>query len=241
MILVEGIACSADDARIAENSGVHRLEVCSSMVLGGLTPSLGSFKAIREETSLDLIAMIRPRGSGFCYSNQEYVAMLYDTDALFQAGANGIAFGILDERGQVDLARCQRLISHAQGKQVVFHRAFDATPEPTTSLETLIDLGVTRILTSGQAHTALLGADLIRRLIEQAAGRIEILVGGGVRPDTVHEIVAKSGATQVHLGPFGSLSDPSAEVSQAAKQSYGATYPIADGETLSKVVQALNS
>ncbi len=236
-VLVEAIACSADDARLAARVGVDRLEVCSAMSLGGLTPSVGAFKVIRAMTDLPLMAMIRPRASGFCYSHLEFESMLIDADSLFDAGADGIVFGILDEQGEIDVPRCRELIALVDSRQIVFHRAFDATNDPLESLEVLIELGVTRLLTSGQAPTALQGAETIRKLIDRAGGRIEILAGGGVRPDTAGEIVSLTGASQLHLGPFVSRSDRSIEASEAASRAFGDTFPVADADTLGRVVQ----
>jgi copper homeostasis protein len=238
-VLVEGIACSADDARVAQSAGVDRLEICSAMVLGGLTPSLGTFKAIRQATTLDLMAMVRPRASGFCYSSSEFVAMNSDVEALMDAGANGIVFGILDDQGDVDVARCREIISRIGSKQIVFHRAFDAATDAISTLEILVDLGVTRVLTSGQAPSALQGVDLIRRLLEIARDRIEILVGGGVRPETVREIIHFTGARQVHLGPFVQRSDRSIASSEAGSRFFGSTFPLADGDALAQVVRAV--
>jgi copper homeostasis protein len=239
MILVEAIACSAEDAVVAQAAGVDRLEIGSSMILGGLTPSIGTLKAIRAATPLEIVAIVRPRQSGFCYSSSDFAVMLADAEAHLEAGADGIVFGILNGEGEVDVARCRTFIARLGSKPAVFHRAFDATVDPVAALEALIDLGVRRVLTSGQAPTALQGVDAIRKLIEIADDRIEILPGGGVRPETVKEIVALSGATQVHLGPFTSRSDRSIESSEAASRAFGSTYPVADGEILAKVVRAI--
>ena len=238
-MIAEALACSADDACVAQTAGVQRLEICSAILVGGLTPSIGTFNAIRDVCSLQLMAMVRPRPSGFLYTALEFRAMLNDATALIDAGADGIVFGVLDDSAEIDVARCKLLVERAKGKQTVFHRAFDAVRDPQFALETLISLGVTRVLTSGQAPTALQGADLIRELIELADGRIEILVGGGVRPETVNEIVTRTGAKQVHLGPFLPQSDHSLDSSPTAASTYGGTYPVVDEQSLSRVVKNL--
>src|SRR5579871_2743294 len=134
MILVEAIACSADDAAIAQAAGVDRLEVCSALSVGGLTPSIGSFFTIRATTSLPLVAIVRPRSGGFCYSNTEFDTMLRDADALLAAGADGLVFGILDEGGEIDHHRCRAFIERVSPCPTIFHRAFDATSEPMHAL-----------------------------------------------------------------------------------------------------------
>ena len=239
MILVEAIASTADDAVIAEAAGVDRLEVCAALSLGGLTPSIGAFATIRAATRLPLVAILRPRPSGFCYSNQEFQAMLRDADMLMAAGADGLVFGILNEAGEIDRGRCKELIDRVSPCPTVFHRAFDATPEAFRALNTLIELGVTRVMTTGHASTALQGASELRKLIEVAEGRIEIMAGGGVRPETAREIVSHSGVFQVHLGPFVPRMDRSIEPSEVSSRTFGPTYQIADGETLATVVRLL--
>lgn len=241
MILVEAIACSPEDAAVAQAAGVDRLEVCSALVLGGLTPSLGIFRTIRAATRLPLVAIVRPRASGFCYSIREFQSMLDDAQALVEAGADGLVFGILDEAGEIDAERCKAFVDRVSPCPTVFHRAFDATPEPLLALQTLIDVGVARVLTCGHAATALQGSDRIRKLIETAAGRIEVMAGGGVRPETVREIVAQSGVTQVHLGPTVPRQDPSLTSSEISSRVFGPTYPVADGETLAAVVRLLRA
>src|ERR1700722_382091 len=189
--LVEAIVCSPEDAEIAEAAGAGRLEVCSAIELGGLTPSIGMVRSIRMATALPLMVMLRPRQGGFAYSAGEFSAMEHDVDVLLESGADGLVFGILTEDGRADQARCSSLLRRMKGKQAVLHRAFDATPDAFESLEILIDLGFNRILTSGQAETALAGCDLLRRLVERANGRIEVMAGGGVRAENVCEIVRR--------------------------------------------------
>src|SRR5262249_57279827 len=130
---------------------------------------------------------IGPRAGGFCYSAGEFAAMRRDAEVAMSHGAEGLVFGVLRERGEVDVERCAALVAvaRAAGREAVFHRAFDVVPDPVSALETLIALGVTRILTSGREPTALAGARLIRQLVERAAGRIEILPGGGIREANV--------------------------------------------------------
>jgi len=204
------ICCgSIDDALQAQAGGAQRIELCSALFLGGLTPSLGTMQYARQQLKLPIIAMVRPRGGGFCYTDAEFATMERDAETMLAEGADGIVFGILREDGTIDLRRTRRLREIAGAKQSVFHRAFDVTPDPFRALDELIGLGVTRILTSGQQDTVPEGADLIRRLIEYAADRIEILPGGGIKPFNLEDVVARTGCTQVHMTAFKTVEDRS--------------------------------
>lgn len=178
------------------------------MFLGGLTPTLGSLTQAKE-TNIPVIAMNRPRQAGFCYSTTEFAVMERDADLLLEHGADGIVFGILKGDGTIDIARTRMLRERIGKRQAVFHRAFDVTPDPFCALEELIDLGFTRVLTSGQKNDAPDGSDLIRQLIEHAAGRIEVLPGAGITLGNVRAFVAAARCTQVHLTAFGTRRDTS--------------------------------
>lgn len=195
-MILEIVAQSVDDALAAERAGADRLELVSALSLGGLTPSLGTLEETIARCKLPVVAMLRPRSGGFGYSEGELSAMERDGERFLAAGAQGLVFGVLDERGLDERAnaRLARI-----GGDAVFHRAFDALPDPIEAMERLIDLGFRRILTSGGRGTAPEGVDTIRGLVERAAGRIEILPGGGVRPENAAEIVRRTGVTQVHL------------------------------------------
>src|SRR4051812_40584234 len=204
------ICCgSIDDALQAQSGGAQRIELCSALFLGGLTPSIGTMQHARQQLNIPIMAMVRPRGGGFCYTEAEFATMQLDAEAMLTARADGIVFGILHEDGTVDLPRTRRLREIAGSKQTVFHRAFDVTPNPFRALDELANIGITRILTSGQQNTVPEGADLIRRMIEHAAGRIEILPGGGIKPYNLADVIARTGCTQVHLTAFRSVADTS--------------------------------
>jgi copper homeostasis protein len=216
-LLVEAVCCSADDCGEAEAGGADRVELCSAMALGGLTPSLGTLIEARGRTRLAMVSMVRPRAGGFAYSAGEFAAMRRDAELAVSHGADGIVFGMLRPDGAVDVERCAELvaIATAAGRQTVFHRAFDVVPEPFSALEVLISLGITRILTSGRQPSALAGAELIRQLVERAAGRIEILPGGGIRDTNVAELLRATGVRAVHLAPFATHPDPSGQANPA--------------------------
>lgn len=209
MVLLEVIATSPEDCAAAERAGADRIELCAALELGGLTPSAGLMAEARAATRLPIVAMVRPRAGGCCYSAGEFAAMRRDAAALIQAGADGLVFGLLHADGTVDRARCAALLALCAGRQTVFHRAFDLVPDPA-ALDELIALGCTRVLTSGGAASAPAGAEAIARLVQQAAGRIEILPGGGVTPANAAALLAATGCTQVHASCSGWASDPSA-------------------------------
>jgi copper homeostasis protein len=208
-ILLEICCGSIDDALQAQEGGAHRIELCSALFLGGLTPSIGTVQYARQQLRIPIMAMVRPRGGGFCYTDAEFVTMERDAEVLIANGADGIVFGILNGNGQIDVERTRRLREIAADKQAIFHRAFDVTPDPFEAIDQLVSLGIARILTSGQQDTVPEGADLIRRLIEYARERIEILPGGGIKPYNLPDVIARTGCKQVHLTAFKTVADHS--------------------------------
>jgi len=228
-ILLEVIVASLDDARAASAGGADRFELCSALALGGLTPSLGTLAAIKEELSPPVMYMVRPREGGMAYTENEARVMERDAELALQAGADGIVFGFLTHQGQVDVARCRRVLKLLPpGRQSVFHRAFDVVADPERALEQLIELGFTRVLTSGRAATVTRGLDQIVRTIEQAAGRIEVLPGGGITIDNVRDVVAATGVRQVHLALMAPAPDLSAHSNPAVY--FGASLPLSELE-----------
>jgi copper homeostasis protein len=197
-ILLEVCVASVDDALAAAAGGADRLELNSALSLGGLTPSAGLFTEVRRATRLPVIAMVRPRPGGFSYSATDFDVMFRDADAFLEAGADGLAFGILTEGGEIDVDRCGRLRERCGDHTAVFHRAFDVTPDPMAALDTLLEIGFRRVMTSGQEETAYNGAELIAELIHRAAGRIEILPAGGINRFNVADVIARTGCDQVH-------------------------------------------
>jgi copper homeostasis protein len=209
-IQLEICAASVEDCVKAESGGAHRVELNCALMLGGLTPSLGALREARASVRLPIIAMIRPRPASFCYSRVEFAVMQRDAEAALSEKADGIAFGILTAAGAVDVKRCRQMVKLAAGRQAVFHRAFDVVRNPLTALEQLIDLGLTRIMTSGQEASAYNGAANIAAYIRQAAGRIEILPAGGINRFTVADVVKRTGCDQVHASLSAACKDRSA-------------------------------
>lgn len=205
-MILEIVAQSPDDAVTAERVGADRLELVSALALGGLTPSFGTLETTLSLCKLPVVTMLRPRSGGFAYAEHEIDAMARDGERFLASGAHGLVFGVLDEHG-IDVKVNERLVR--LGGEAVFHRAFDALPDPLDALERLIDLGFRRVLTSGGRGPAPENADAIRRLVERADGRIEVLPGGGVRPENAADLVARTGVQQVHLGALEWVADPS--------------------------------
>ena len=209
-ILLEICCGSIDDAIQAEKGGADRVELCSALFLGGLTPSLGTIQEAKRRLKIPVMVMVRPRSGGFGYTEAEFATMERDAEAASGSGADGVVFGVLRPDGRIDEKRTKRMCRLIGKRQAVFHRAFDVTPDPFKALEQLVDLGITRVLTSGQKDTVPEGVELIAELIERAGKRIEILPGGGgLRPFNMHEMVARTGCRQVHMTAWGAARDSS--------------------------------
>jgi copper homeostasis protein len=243
-ILLEICCGSIDDAIEAEKGGADRVELCSALFLGGLTPSLGTVIEVTSRLKIPVIAMVRPRGGGFCYTDMEMAAMERDTVLALEHGADGIVFGILKENGTVDMERTRRVRRLIGDRQAVFHRAFDVAPDPFKAVDQLVDLGITRILTSGQQDSVPEGFQLIKKLIDYAGDRIEIMPGGGIKPHGVDQVVAATGCRQIHLTAFKTQCDSSTH-SRSFVTFGGALYPpedrfqMTDQELVRNIIQRL--
>ncbi|MDR2159498.1 MAG: copper homeostasis protein CutC [Treponema sp.] len=197
-IIVEVCCGTAAEAYRARDAGADRVELNSALSLGGISPSIGAVRLVKR-AGIRSMVMIRPRGGGFCYSEAEFETMKADALALREEGVEGAVFGILTPGRAVDRERCRELMEILGGMETVFHKAFDETADWRDALDTLIDLGVTRILTGGLAPRAAAGIPVIREMILRAAGRIGILCGGGIRRDNVRRIIGETGCGQVHF------------------------------------------
>lgn len=190
--------------------GAGRIELNSALMLGGLTPTLATLKLVKEALPLKVIAMVRPRGGGFCYSQEDFQVMEAECRALVEHGADGIAFGCLREDGSLDEDRIKRILEiiRGKGKEAVFHRAFDCTPDPFKGMEQLIALGVDRVLTSGLQPRAIDGCELLKELQERYGKEMEILAGSGVNASNARRIMELTGVTQVHSSCKDWKTDP---------------------------------
>jgi len=187
----------------AVEGGAKRMELCSALSLDGLTPSLGLVQTVRALfPQLTIHALIRSREGDFVYSETEVQVMERDIAALLPY-VDAIVGGALTAEGDIDIETTRRLIAAAQGKPFTYHRAFDVCRNPIQALNQLMELGCTRVLTSGQQSTAEKGIPQLREYIHHTAGRMIILPGGGVTPDNVHRIIDETGATEIHGSASG--------------------------------------
>lgn len=195
--LLEIAVFSYEAARMAAESGAERLELCSSYAEGGISPPPGTVSKIREEFSIPVFAMVRPRGGNFIYSRNEIETMKRDIAYYQQAGMNGIVLGTLKEENQIDINALKQLLPEIS-LPVTFHRAFDLCPDRDEALQILIDLGIKRILTSGGASDAWKGAAEIARLNQLAGGKITFIPGGGISVSNIAEIATITGCSEFH-------------------------------------------
>ena len=208
-VTLEVCCGSVEDVLQAADGGADRVELNSCLFHGGLTPSIGEVLVAKKLVDIPIMTMVRPRQGGFCYTKAEYATALADAEQLLAAGADGLVFGFLHEDGALDRERCRELVRLAGDKTKVFHRAIDVAPDWKTMLSELIDLGVDRVLTSGQAPDVFYGVDVIREMVEFAAGRIQILPGAGVNRKNIDRILAGTGCDQIHVAHFTQRLDPS--------------------------------
>ena len=189
---------SAAAALAAVEAGAERIELCANLDAGGLTPPADLLAELRPKLAVPILPMIRSRGGDFQYDAGEMDTMLAQLGELRALGADGFVFGALRADAAIDTVSTLRVIEAADGLPVVFHRAFDRTPDLSASLQSLIALGVERVLTSGGAERAILGVDRLASLMRESRGRIGVLPGGGIDGGNVHEIAARTGVTEVH-------------------------------------------
>ena len=180
LLKTELCAYSVEACRVAARLGVNRVELCASPAEGGVTPSLATIEQVAAIEGLDLSVMIRPRGGDFLYSDEEFSTMLRDIEHARTAGATGVVFGILTADGKVDVERTRQLVEASKGMETTFHRAVDMTEDYEAAVEAVIEAGCDRILTSGGYDKAIDGIDNVRRAVEIARDRIEIMAGSGV-------------------------------------------------------------
>ena len=183
---------------IAQAMGASRIELCANPEEGGTTPSFGMIEQAKKTCSIPIFPIIRPRGGDFLYTDEEFKAMKSDIKTCLSIGCDGVVIGMLMANGSIDVERSSELVAEAGNMEVTFHRAFDRVNDPVESLEKTIAIGCKRILTSGLHKSALEGKQILKQLVEQAAGRIEIMLGSGIRATNVVELAAFTGARAFH-------------------------------------------
>jgi copper homeostasis protein len=190
---------SVAGVRAAKDAGADRVELCAALLEGGITPSRGMIRQARGIDGIGLNVMIRPRGGDFLFDDDEMSTMLADVEIAKAEAADGVVIGLLTREGEVDVARTRELISLARPLSVTFHRAFDMTRDPFEAIETLIGLGIDRVLSSGQEATILEGLPLLAELISRAGKRIVVMPRGGITSRNVERIVSALEPREIHF------------------------------------------
>lgn len=207
-VVLELCIDSVESALAAERGGAARVELCSSLLEGGITPGPGLISTVRSRIAIGLYVMVRPRGGDFCYTDLEFEAMQEDIRHARHLGADGIVLGVLQSNGKVDIHRTRSLVELAHPLPVTFHRAIDMTPSPVDAVEDVVATGAVRILTSGGMPNASQGLSQIARMVETAHGRITIMPGGGIRPHNLAAIAEATGAREFHTSARSSAPSP---------------------------------
>lgn len=194
--------CAGDlaSALAAAAGGAHRIELCDNLAVGGTTPSAGTIAESCRRLKIPIHVLIRPRAGDFLYSEPEIAVMRHDIEVARAVGAAGVVLGVLTRDGTIDRNRTQDLIALARPLCITFHKAFDQTPSPLEALDTLIEMGVERVLSSGGRPTALEGVEMLAQLVDRARGRITIMAGGRLDIANLETVIRRGRITEVHLG-----------------------------------------
>jgi copper homeostasis protein len=198
LTLVEAAVETLESSLAAERAGADRIELCDNLGEGGTTPDGGLVAAVVERVRLPVFVLIRPRAGDFVYSESEFDVMIRDVELTRTMGIAGIVTGALDANGRVDVKRTRSFVKAAGGLPVTFHRAIDSAANLTIALDDAIEAGVSRVLTSGGAPTALEGVNVIAALVERARERVSIIAGGGIREHNVRKVIDRTEVHEIH-------------------------------------------
>lgn len=190
---------SVESAIAAKKGGADRIELCSALVIGGLSPSQALYRKIREQVDIQIRVLLRPRFGDFCYTDFEHEIIKEEIRSFRKLGADGIVIGTMKPDGTLNLEQMKELMEEAQGMPVTLHRAFDMCKDPFATLEEAKKLGISTILTSGQKNTCVDGMELLKELVEKAQGETEILIGGGVDASVIPMLAEKTKAKAYHM------------------------------------------
>ena len=183
----------------AEKGGASRIELCSNLVIGGVSPSISLFRQVRKYTNLKVRVLLRPRYGDYCYNNYEFEELKEQVEMFREEGADGVVVGILNPDGTLNLEQLAKLKQVANSMEIALHRAFDMCIHPLESLEQAIELQYDTILTGGQALLAWEGRDMLKTLQEQSQDRIEILAAGGINRNVIEKLLPYTGITSYHM------------------------------------------
>ena len=243
--IIEVCCGSYEDALNAYRGGAKRIELNSALYLGGLTPSLATLILTKQNTDVKVISMVRPRGAGFHYTDAEYEVIKMDAELLMKNGSDGLAFGFLDENGEIDKERTAEVlhIIKKYNGEAVFHRAFDCVKDPYKAMETLIELGIDRVLTSGLEAKAMTGIEMIKDLQSKYGDRIEILAGSGMNAGNAKEMMDKTGISQVHSSCKDWVGDPTTTCNNVtygyAPAPHELDYEVVSEDLVNKIVHSI--
>ncbi|NMB43733.1 MAG: copper homeostasis protein CutC, partial [Clostridiales bacterium] len=197
--ILEVCVDSVESAINATEGGANRLELCGNLIIGGTSPSPCLYKEVRKRVSNVINVLIRPRFGDFCYSDYEFEIMIKEVEMFRDLGADGVVIGILKPDGSLDIDRMKELVSAAGDMNVTLHRAFDVCKDPFEALESVAELGIDTILTSGQEKNAYEGRNLLKDLVARSSGKVDILLGGGVSADVIKELRPFTKAKSFHM------------------------------------------
>lgn len=197
--ILECCVDSVESAIEAEKGGANRLELCSALVIGGLSPSKILFEKVREAVGIRIHVLLRPRFGDFCYTEYEHEIIKGEIRMFRELGADGVVIGNLKADGSLNIQQMQELIAEAGEMSVTLHRAFDMCKDPIQTLKDAKKLGIDTILTSGQKNSCIQGADLLAILVEAAENTVDILIGSGVDASVIPELYEKTKATSYHM------------------------------------------
>ena len=243
--IIEICCGSYDDALASYRGGAKRIELNSALYLGGLTPSLASLILTKKNTDLKVITMVRPRAAGFCYTSEEFETMKLDVTLMLENGADGVAFGCLTSDSEIDVKQTKEIVDIIKSfnKEVVFHRAFDCVRDVDKAMNTLIELGVDRVLTSGLKPKAMDGIEMIKYLQDKYGDRIEILAGSGMNASNAKEMMDRTGISQVHSSCKGWRNDATTSGKYVnycyAGDPHQNDYDVVDEELVRKIVNSI--
>lgn len=226
-----------ESAIAAQSAGADRLELCENPHDGGTTPSFGTLKVVREKITIPVFPIIRPRGGDFLYSDDEFEVMKNDLWQVKDLGFSGAVIGLLHQNGTIDKKRTAELVDIGEGMDITFHRAFDRCKNPLQALEDIIETGCARILTSGQKPNVNDAKEFIFQLREQAAGRITILPGSGVRSNGLRQLIEKTGAEEFHSSARKEI--PTKMDFTVASMQENLTHTFVDMDEIKKMKQVL--